>query len=176
MGEGEKAKVRVRDRVRGRGYNRERQTTFMGNITVQSLPKVWTTAEFLLLLLLPSPYYSGLVPFYSTPVSKTESQSRPRSVGAHHSKATLFEKLLVQNGLFLLILCKLGGKRQEETNRKALCFRRCYLCTAFQGDSIRDIPVTPNWQSCKAASLACCSSRCHGERWPLNKASVIFRL
>lgn len=46
------------------------------------------------------------------PESKTESQSH--ELCANHSKARLFDKLLVQNGLFLSILWKLRGARQKK--------------------------------------------------------------
>lgn len=69
----------------------------------------------MLLLPLPFPCYSSVSSlFYSTPVRETENQSQPQNTCAHHSKAALFERLLVQNGLLLLILCKLGLRRQKK--------------------------------------------------------------
>lgn len=70
---------------------------------VKSLPEVRATFFFFLLLLLPLPYICSLFSCFK-PVSKTEIQSQPHRVCAQHSKTTLFEELLVQSALFLLIL------------------------------------------------------------------------
>lgn len=50
---------------------------------------------------------------------KRERQSQ--NLGAsllHPSKATIFKKLLAQSGLFLLILCKRGARRQKEQTER----------------------------------------------------------
>lgn len=157
----------------------------MGNITVQSLPKSWNHSRVLLMLpSLPSPYICSLISFFFffffTPASKTESRSQNLGVYiVQHSKVKLFEKPWVQSGLFLLILCKLGGRRQkEQTERHDNSTAATYV--VFQGDAVagcysaHGIPVTPRRQSRKSASLARCSFERRRERSALNKASVIF--
>lgn len=142
--------------MRGRGDNREKaRQPLWGNITGQSLPRVRTAAEFYCCCfscLASISAVSSLFFFFSSPASKTESQSR--ELCANHRKAPLFDKLLVQNGLFLLILWKLRGARQEkQTEGHYNSTAATYVVS--QGDalagyySVRSIPVTPNWQSCK---------------------------